>query len=83
MLQASTPQKLKYFASADLPPTPAERFGELFLAQTRWKKSDIVPFLRDIALDEKECEKLLLKYTRMIMDSDGIAWYTSRGGTMN
>ena len=74
MLQTSTSQKLKYFASADLPHTPAELFGELFLTQPRWKRSDIVPFLNDSALNEKESEKLLMKNTRVTTDSNGVAW---------
>lgn len=65
-----------------MPTAAVERFADLFLAQSRWKKADIMPFLNDIALDEKESEKLLMKFTRATAEPDGTVWYTSRGGTI-
>lgn len=41
-----------------------------------------MPFLTDIAFDEKEKDKLLMKYARGTKDKEGRMWYTTRGGTV-
>ncbi|KAF9813694.1 hypothetical protein IEO21_05410 [Rhodonia placenta] len=68
---------LAYFPSSQLPVDPAARFTDLFLTRPRWKADEIVPFLADIVVDSKERDKLLLKYTRTITNTEGI-WYTAR-----
>jgi hypothetical protein len=68
---------ITYFPASDLPSDPARRFADLFLTRTRWKAEEISPFLIDIAVDNKERDKLLLKYARAVTDSDGV-WYTAR-----
>lgn len=68
---------LTYFPASDLPSDPAGRFADLFLTRARWKAEEISPFLSDIVVDNKERDKLLLKYARGITDSQGI-WYTAR-----
>ena len=68
---------LSYFPCAELPVDPAARFSDLFLRRARWKADDIVPYLRDIAVDSKDLDKLLLRYARALTDKDGI-WYTAR-----
>ncbi|KAJ7068351.1 sister chromatid cohesion protein Dcc1 [Mycena amicta] len=69
---------LTYFPSSELPVDPSSRFIDLFLTRQRWKAEDIAPFLSDIALNNKERDKLLLKYTRTTTDSQGKSYYTKR-----
>jgi len=68
---------LTYFPASELPPEPAARFADLFLARPRWTEGDISPFLADIAVNVKERDRLLLKYCRTVTDSGSI-WYTAR-----
>jgi sister chromatid cohesion protein DCC1 len=68
---------LTYFPSSDLPVDPPSRFIDLFLTRPRWKADEIAPFLSDIAVNTKDRDKLLLKYTRATTDSDGL-WYTKK-----
>ncbi|KAF5333570.1 hypothetical protein D9611_002456 [Ephemerocybe angulata] len=68
---------LTYFPSSTLPTDPAARFADLFLTRTKWRVEDITPFLSDIAVNNKERDKLLLKYCRAISES-GAVWYTAR-----
>lgn len=68
---------LTYYPSSSLPVEPGARFAELFLARPRWKVDEIAPFLADIAVDNKERDKLLLKHARALTDAQGI-WYTAR-----
>ncbi|KAF8195807.1 sister chromatid cohesion protein Dcc1, partial [Mycena galopus ATCC 62051] len=68
---------LTYFPSSALPVDPASRFIDLFLTRPRWKADDIAPFLSDIAVNTKDRDKLLLKYTRSTTDSQGV-WYAKR-----
>jgi sister chromatid cohesion protein DCC1 len=68
---------LTYFPSSALPVDPASRFIDLFLTRSRWKADEIGPFLSDIAINTKDRDKLLLKYTRATTDSQGI-WYTKK-----
>ncbi|KAJ7129580.1 sister chromatid cohesion protein Dcc1 [Mycena epipterygia] len=68
---------LTYFPSSALPVDPPSRFIDLFLTRPRWKAEDIAPFLSDIAINTKDRDKLLLKYTRATTDSQGI-WYTKK-----
>ncbi|KAJ7276481.1 sister chromatid cohesion protein Dcc1, partial [Mycena haematopus] len=68
---------LTYFPSSALPVDPASRFIDLFLTRPRWKADDIAPFLSDIAVNTKDRDKLLLKYTRITTDSHGV-WYTKK-----
>jgi len=68
---------LTYFPSSGLPVDPSNRFADLFLTRPRWKADDIVPFLSDIAVSNKDRDKLLLKHARAITDGQGL-WYTRR-----
>ncbi|RXW24700.1 hypothetical protein EST38_g1139 [Candolleomyces aberdarensis] len=68
---------LSYFPASDLPTEPAARFSDLFLTRPRWKVEEISPFLSEIAVDNKERDKLLLKYCRAVNEA-GVVWYTAR-----
>ena len=41
-----------------------------------------MPFLTGIAFDEKEKDKLLMKFARGTNDKGGVTWFTTRGGTV-
>ena len=69
--------RMALFPTSELPTDPANRFGDLFLTRPRWKANEIEPFLADIVVDNKERDKLLLKYARAITDAEGV-WYTAR-----
>ncbi|KZT40801.1 hypothetical protein SISSUDRAFT_982864, partial [Sistotremastrum suecicum HHB10207 ss-3] len=69
--------QLKFFPSSELPADPATRFADLFLTRPRWSAEDIVPFLKSIAVDAKERDKLLLKFARPVTEN-GTVWYTAR-----
>lgn len=69
--------ELRFFPSTALPADPAARFADLFLTRPRWSAEDIVPFLKSIAVDTKERDKLLLKYGRPVTEN-GTVWYTAR-----
>ncbi|KAF7352720.1 Glutamine synthetase [Mycena venus] len=71
---------LTYFPSSALPVDPASRFVDLFLTRPRWKADDIAPFLSDIAINTKDRDKLLLKYTRATTDNAAV-WYTKKVDT--
>lgn len=77
LVSTSNPHNLTYFPASALPVDPAPRFADLFLTRSRWKGKDISPFLADIAVDSKERDKLLLKFTRATTDAEGV-WYTAR-----
>ncbi|GJE95859.1 sister chromatid cohesion protein Dcc1 [Phanerochaete sordida] len=68
---------ISYFPASELPADPASRFADLFLTRPRWKADEITPFLADIVVDNKERDRLLLKYARAITDKAGV-WYTAR-----
>lgn len=70
--------QLTYFPCSSLPLDPGLRFNDLFLVKPRWKADELVPFLRDIAVDSKARDKLFLKWCRATSDTDGVVWYTVR-----
>ncbi|KAJ6628699.1 sister chromatid cohesion protein Dcc1 [Mycena sp. CBHHK59/15] len=70
-------EMLTYFPSTALPVDPPSRFIDLFLTRPRWKAEDIAPFLSDIAINTKDRDKLLLKFTRATTDTQGL-WYTKK-----
>jgi len=73
-------QEVVYFSRSRLPTDPLQRFNELFLTRPKWKESDIVAFLEDIAVDKKDCDRLLMKYARRSAERDGTVYYTARAG---
>ncbi|QRV79191.1 sister chromatid cohesion protein [Ceratobasidium sp. AG-Ba] len=68
---------LSYYPRSALPSDPAQRFQSLFLTRPKWKTEEIQTYLEDIAVDKKERERLMLKYTRQITEPDGM-WATAR-----
>ncbi|CAE6428377.1 unnamed protein product, partial [Rhizoctonia solani] len=68
---------LLYYPRSALPTDAAQRFQTLFLTRPKWKAEDIAIYLEDIAVDKKERDRLMLKYTRQITEPDGV-WVTAR-----
>jgi sister chromatid cohesion protein DCC1 len=69
-----------YFSRSNLSTDPLSRFNELFLTRPKWTEDDIVAFIEDIAVDKKDCDRLLLKFARRAAGADGKVYYSSRTG---
>ena len=56
--------KIQFYSSHELPTDPAARFQDLFLTRPSWLAADLLPFIKDLALNDKKKDSLLLKFTR-------------------
>ncbi|KAF9105587.1 Sister chromatid cohesion protein DCC1 [Mortierella sp. AM989] len=66
------------YLSSHLPNDPAMRFTALFEVKSKWGGQEIRPFLRDLVLDEKKLDVLLLKHARSVKHPGGVITYSSR-----
>lgn len=81
ILQASASgTTVTYFSRSNLSTDPLSRFNELFLTRPKWTEDDIVAFIEDIAVDKKDCDRLLLKFARRAAGADGKVYLCSRTG---
>ncbi|KAH7108218.1 sister chromatid cohesion protein Dcc1 [Auriculariales sp. MPI-PUGE-AT-0066] len=71
-------QELVYLPRSSLPTDPGLLFNDLFLVKPRWQVDELAPFLRDVAVDSKARDKLVLKWCRTTTDGQGINWLTLR-----
>ncbi|KAF9927233.1 hypothetical protein FBU30_003416 [Linnemannia zychae] len=78
MDKIQTQQYIRYFSKSHLPLDPAARFTVLFEVKPKWDGPEIRPFLRDLVLDEKKLDVLLLKYARSVKQPGGGVVYSSR-----
>ncbi|KAI8603461.1 sister chromatid cohesion protein Dcc1 [Dissophora ornata] len=69
---------VRYFSKSHLPNDPATRFMALFEIKNKWEGQEIRPFLRDLVLDEKKLDILLLKHARSVKQPGGGVVYSSR-----
>ncbi|KAF9172062.1 hypothetical protein BGX20_006440 [Mortierella sp. AD010] len=69
---------IRYFSKSNLPNDPAMRFTALFEIKSKWDGQEIRPFLRDLVLDEKKLDILLLKHARSVKQPGGGVIYSSR-----
>ncbi|KAG0007090.1 hypothetical protein BGZ65_008905 [Modicella reniformis] len=69
---------IRYFSKSHLPNDPATRFTALFEIKSKWESQEIRPFLRDLVLDEKKLDVLLLKHARSVKQPGGEVLYSSR-----
>lgn len=60
-----------------LPYEAEDRFKALFKIQSKWKQHDLLPYVNDLAEDEKKLNAILLKNTRSTI-IDNVKWYNSR-----
>lgn len=56
--------KIQFYSRLELPADPAARFQDLFLTRPAWVAADLLPFINDLALNDKKKDSLLLKFTR-------------------
>ncbi|SAM85715.1 uncharacterized protein UBRO_07026 [Ustilago bromivora] len=56
--------KIQFYSRLELPADPAARFQDLFLTRSAWLAADLLPFIKDLALNDKKKDSLLLKFTR-------------------
>lgn len=56
--------KIQFYSRLELPTEPAARFQDLFLTRPAWVAADLLPFINDLALNDKKKDSLLLKFTR-------------------
>ncbi len=56
--------KIQFYSRHELPSDPAARFQDLFLTRPSWIAADLLPFINDLALNDKKKDSLLLKFTR-------------------
>lgn len=56
--------KIQFYSRHELPADPAARFQDLFLTRPAWIAADLLPFVDDLALNDKKKDSLLLKFTR-------------------
>ncbi|KAG0042902.1 hypothetical protein BGZ83_012050, partial [Gryganskiella cystojenkinii] len=73
-----TIKSIQYFSKSHLPNDPATRFTALFEVKSKWEAQEIRPFLRDLVLDEKKLDVLLLKHARSVKQPGGGVIYCSR-----
>ncbi|GJJ68095.1 sister chromatid cohesion protein DCC1 [Entomortierella parvispora] len=73
-----TIKSIRYFSKSHLPNDPAMRFTALFEIKAKWEAQEIRPFLRDLVLDEKKLDILLLKHARSVKQPGGDVIYSSR-----
>ncbi len=56
--------QIQFYSHHELPTEPAARFQDLFLTRAAWIASDLLPFISELALNDKKKDSLLLKFTR-------------------
>ena len=73
-------KSLKYFPERKLPLDPKSRFQSLFREKEQWLSQELDPYMERLVGDESGTTKaeLLLKYTCMVEDEEGVTWYRSR-----
>ncbi|KAF9151226.1 Sister chromatid cohesion protein DCC1 [Linnemannia schmuckeri] len=77
-MDKSQQQYIRYFSKSQLPLDAAARFTALFEVKPKWDGPEIRPFLRDLVLDEKKLDILLLKHARSVKQPGGGVVYSSR-----
>lgn len=60
----NTAVQIQYYSVQELPTEPAARFQDLFLTRPSWIAHDLLPFIKDLALNTKQQDSLLLKFAR-------------------
>ncbi|KAJ3142627.1 Sister chromatid cohesion protein DCC1 [Physocladia obscura] len=68
---------IKYFPKSKLPAAAKERLEQLFHERRKWKATDIMPYIKDLAENSKKLDLILLKYGR-VSKIGNIVYYTSR-----
>jgi sister chromatid cohesion protein DCC1 len=76
----STSPTITPFPLHTLPLQPAIRFADLFLTRARWRPEEMTPFLKGLYRDgdNKERDKLITKFVRVVKEKEGSWWYPRR-----
>ena len=76
----STSPTITPFPLHTLPLQPAIRFADLFLTRARWRPDEMIPFLKGLYRDgdNKERDKLITKFVRVVKEKEGTWWYPRR-----
>lgn len=56
--------RLRSFSLEDLPTSPPDRFKMLFQTRLRWFYDELLPFIEDLAADEKALKGVIIKFVR-------------------
>jgi hypothetical protein len=68
---ASTSEyRLRHFSVEDLPLAPNDRFQLLFQTRLRWYYEDLLPFVEDLAADEKALKGVIIKFVRFSTETN-------------
>ncbi|KAJ3023673.1 Sister chromatid cohesion protein DCC1 [Thoreauomyces humboldtii] len=72
-----------YFPKDQLPLDAKARFEMLFQVRKKWTRSDVLPYISDLAPSTKQLDAILLKYGRMSKTGgkNDVVVYTSRYAT--
>nr|CAB3239997.1 sister chromatid cohesion protein DCC1-like [Phallusia mammillata] len=74
----SQPPSIKLFKSEDLSIDVEQRFDALFHAKEKWEFGEIVPYIKDVCLDELSVTSTLTKHARASTGKDGTKLFSSR-----
>ncbi|KAI9488097.1 sister chromatid cohesion protein Dcc1 [Zychaea mexicana] len=75
--QQRTQTYISYFPLSELSVDPTQRFASLFAEKKQWTPEQILPYIQDLAPDQKARDALLLRFTRTLR-SNGQILYGSR-----
>ncbi|KAI9352549.1 hypothetical protein DFJ73DRAFT_349558 [Zopfochytrium polystomum] len=75
--QDSTTATIRHFPKSCLPPSAKERLEHLFQIRRKWVREDLLPYVDDLAEDDKKLELLLLKFGRTSREA-GVTYYSRR-----
>lgn len=62
--------RLRHFSLEDLPTAPNDRFKMLFQTRLRWYYDDLLPFVEDLAADEKALKGVIIKFVRFSSEAN-------------
>jgi sister chromatid cohesion protein DCC1 len=63
LLEEERPVTIMYFPKDSLSSDPKTRLQQLFKARSKWRKTDLLPFVQDLG-EDKELNAIFLKYAR-------------------
>ncbi len=69
---------IRWWSRDDLSADAKTRFEQIFQEREKWRAHDLVPFLEDLAPDQKKMDALLLKFARVSTGAAGERFYTRR-----
>ena len=80
--QESLGKTIRYFPKSALEREPKQRFQQLFQSRKKWSRSEILPYVLDLAESEKKLDVVFLKFARMSKEGSTV-YYSSRVALWN